>query len=81
MADIDASVMKLLISTKQLLEVVTQWSRLEANEKQVSDIYVVLGNEFNKVTVMFQNAGIDMRCVFLEMVAQVIDLLTEDTAT
>ena len=63
MADIDASVMKLLISTKQLLEVVTQWSRLEANEKQVSDIYVLLGNEFNKVSLMFQNAGIDMTCV------------------
>ena len=73
MADIDASVMKLLISTKQLLEVVTQWSRLEANEKQVSDIYVLLGNEFNKVSLMFQNAGIDMTCVQISSLRPTID--------
>ena len=73
MADIDASVMKLLISTKQLLEVVTQWSRLEANEKQVSDIYVLLGNEFNKVSLMFQNAGIDMTCVQISSLRLIVD--------
>lgn len=60
MSEIEAGVTKLLIATKQLLECLTQWSRLEATEKDVSDIYVNLGNEFNRATVSFQNAGIDM---------------------
>lgn len=60
MSDIEASVTKLLIATKQLLECLTQWSRLGATEKDVSDIYVNLGNEFNRATISFQNAGIDM---------------------
>lgn len=61
MSDIEASVTKLLIATKQLLESLAQWSRREASENDVSDIYVNLGNEFNRATISFQNAGIDMR--------------------
>lgn len=60
MSDIEASVTKLLIATKQLLECLTSWSRLEATELDVSDIYVNLGNEFNRATLSFQNANIDM---------------------
>lgn len=60
MSDIEASVTKLLIATKQLLECLTSWSRREATEQDVSDIYVNLGNEFNRATLSFQNANIDM---------------------
>ncbi|ORY79110.1 actin interacting protein 3-domain-containing protein [Protomyces lactucae-debilis] len=60
MGSIEASVTKLLIATKQLLESLTQWSRRLATENDVSDIYVSLGNEFNRAVICFQNAGIDM---------------------
>jgi hypothetical protein len=65
MGTIEASVTKLLIATKQLLESLTQWSRRQASENDVSDIYVSLGNEFNRAVVCFQNAGIDMSYVHL----------------
>lgn len=60
MSEIESGITKILIATKQLLECLTQWSRKEATEQDVSDVYVSLGNEFNRATISFQNAGIDM---------------------
>ncbi|KAM9889822.1 hypothetical protein OXX79_011868, partial [Metschnikowia pulcherrima] len=46
MATIESSVTRLLVSTKHLLESLTQWARREADDKFVSDAYVKLGNDF-----------------------------------
>lgn len=47
MSQIEKSVTHLLVATKQLLETLTQWSRHQATDTQVSDVYVRLGYEFN----------------------------------
>ncbi|KAI1001463.1 hypothetical protein K3495_g6737 [Podosphaera aphanis] len=47
LSQIEKSVTHLLVATKQLLETLTQWSRKQATEAQVSDVYVRLGYEFN----------------------------------
>ncbi|KAK9480679.1 actin interacting protein 3-domain-containing protein [Lipomyces japonicus] len=57
---IESSVTKLLVATKQLLECLTQWSRGDTTEKEVSDVYVSLGNEFNITSRAFQRIGIDV---------------------
>ena len=44
MSTIESSVTRLLVSTKHLLESLTQWARQEADDKFVSDAYVKLGN-------------------------------------
>lgn len=49
----------LLVATKQLLETLTQWSRGEANESEVSDVYVRLGYEFNIACRAFNSIGVD----------------------
>lgn len=47
LSQIEKSVTHLLVATKQLLETLTQWSRHQATDAQVSDVYVRLGYEFN----------------------------------
>lgn len=47
LSQIEKSVTHLLVATKQLLETLTQWSRGQATDAQVSDVYVRLGYEFN----------------------------------
>ncbi|TQS35361.1 hypothetical protein Golomagni_04220 [Golovinomyces magnicellulatus] len=47
LSQIEKSVTHLLVATKQLLETLTQWSRQQATDAQVSDVYVRLGYEFN----------------------------------
>lgn len=56
---IESSVTRLLVSTKHLLESLTQWSRKEADDKYVSDAYVKLGNDFRAASRAFTNAGVD----------------------
>jgi hypothetical protein len=56
-------VTKLLVSTKQLLEGLTDWSQGKISEEQVSDIYVRLGNCFNSAVSAFSKEGISMRSV------------------
>ncbi|KAK9455894.1 actin interacting protein 3-domain-containing protein [Dipodascopsis uninucleata] len=60
MSTIESSVTKLLIATKQLLSTLGQWAHGETSEKEVSDVYVSLGNEFNITTRAFQRIGIDV---------------------
>ncbi|EGW30980.1 uncharacterized protein SPAPADRAFT_52169 [Spathaspora passalidarum NRRL Y-27907] len=57
---IETSVTRLLVSTKHLLESLTQWARQEADDKFVSDAYVKLGNDFRAATRAFTSNGIDI---------------------
>lgn len=57
---IESSVTRLLVSTKHLLESLTQWARREADDKFVSDAYVKLGNDFRAASRAFTNAGVDI---------------------
>ncbi|SCV02730.1 LAME_0H04654g1_1 [Lachancea meyersii CBS 8951] len=59
-SSVETSVTKLLVSTKQLLQRLTQWSKGQANEKNVSDAYVQLGNDFKLVTKQFSYAGLEV---------------------
>ncbi|AET37665.1 formin-mediated actin nucleation enhancer Ecym_1439 [Eremothecium cymbalariae DBVPG len=60
MSTVESSVTKLLISTKTLLQRLTQWSKKAATESQVSDAYVQLGNDFKLVSKHFAHAGIEV---------------------
>ncbi|KAL9063903.1 MAG: hypothetical protein Q9157_008039 [Trypethelium eluteriae] len=59
LSQIEKSVTHLLVATKQLLETLTEWSRGEATENNVSDVYVRLGYEFNIACRAFTAIGID----------------------
>ncbi|KAL4888448.1 actin interacting protein 3-domain-containing protein [Aspergillus ambiguus] len=58
-SQIEKSVTHLLVATKQLLETLTQWSRRQASENEVSDVYVRLGYEFNLACRAFNAIGAD----------------------
>ncbi|ODV76679.1 AIP3-domain-containing protein [Suhomyces tanzawaensis NRRL Y-17324] len=60
LSTIESSVTRLLVSTKHLLESLTQWARHEADDKFVSDAYVKLGNDFRAATRAFTSAGVDI---------------------
>lgn len=60
LSTIESSVTRLLVSTKHLLESLTQWARKEADDKFVSDAYVKLGNDFRAASRAFTNAGVDI---------------------
>ncbi|KAK3842492.1 MAG: actin interacting protein 3-domain-containing protein [Linnemannia gamsii] len=59
MSPIEATVTKLLVATKQLLESLTLWSNRKVNEEQVSDIFVQLATQFNLASQAFHEVGID----------------------
>lgn len=59
-SSIESIVTKLLISTKQLLQTLTQWSKGIEDEKAVSDAYVQLGNDFKVVSKFFLRSGISV---------------------
>ncbi|KAF7505816.1 hypothetical protein GJ744_000391 [Endocarpon pusillum] len=59
MSQIEKSVTHLLVATKQLLETLTQWSRGQAQEEEVSDVYVRLGYEFNLACRAFSSIGVE----------------------
>ncbi|KAG0095521.1 Bud site selection protein 6, partial [Podila epicladia] len=56
---IEATVTKLLVATKQLLEGLTLWSMRKMTEEQVSDIFVQLATQFNLASQSFHEVGID----------------------
>jgi len=58
-SQIEKSVTHLLVATKQLLETLTQWSRNQAQEEEVSDVYVRLGYEFNLACRAFNSIGVE----------------------
>ncbi|KAH8811890.1 actin interacting protein 3-domain-containing protein [Xylogone sp. PMI_703] len=59
LSQIEKSVTHLLVATKQLLETLTQWSRHQATDTQVSDVYVRLGYEFNIACRAFTAINVD----------------------
>ncbi|PGH12074.1 hypothetical protein AJ79_04473 [Helicocarpus griseus UAMH5409] len=59
LSQIEKSVTHLLVATKQLLETLTQWSRQQATESEVSDVYVRLGYEFNLACRAFGAIGVE----------------------
>lgn len=59
LSQIEKSVTHLLVATKQLLETLTQWSRGQASDGQVSDVYVRLGYEFNMACRAFTAINVD----------------------
>ncbi|KAJ7459491.1 hypothetical protein B0H11DRAFT_2242566 [Mycena galericulata] len=58
--DVSTAVHNLLLSTKQLQKCLTQWSRGEASETQVSDVYVQIGTDFNAAIQAFAYHRIDL---------------------
>ena len=59
--DVPTLVHNLLSSTKQLQEILRQWSLNQATETQVSDAYVQVGTEFNATIGAFAYHQIDLR--------------------
>ncbi|KAI9451759.1 actin interacting protein 3-domain-containing protein [Lactarius psammicola] len=57
---VESAVTRLLVSIKQLLESLTQWSHTKSSEEEVSDVYVRLGNDFNTAVSAFVFYEIDM---------------------
>jgi hypothetical protein len=57
---VESAVTRLLVSIKELLESLTQWSELKLSEEGVSDVYVRLGNDFNTAVHAFSLFNIDM---------------------
>ncbi|OJD19979.1 hypothetical protein AJ78_00175 [Emergomyces pasteurianus Ep9510] len=77
LSQIEKSVTHLLVATKQLLETLTQWSRQQASESEVSDVYVRLGYEFNLACRAFGAIGVDT--VDLGPVPDLLRTILEDT--
>lgn len=59
-SSVETTVTKLLMSTKQLLQTLTQWSKGIVNERIVSDAYVQLGNDFKLVSKFFSYSGLEI---------------------
>ncbi|KAK7060837.1 Bud site selection protein 6 [Paramarasmius palmivorus] len=57
---VESAVTRLLVSIKQLLEALTDWSNIKVDENYVSDVYVRLGNNFNAAVAAFGAFNIDM---------------------
>ncbi|KAL2000490.1 hypothetical protein VTN02DRAFT_3000 [Thermoascus thermophilus] len=77
LSQIEKSVTHLLVATKQLLETLTQWSRKQASENEVSDVYVRLGYEFNLACRAFSAIGVDT--ADLGPVPDLLRTILEDT--
>ncbi|KAJ5587813.1 uncharacterized protein N7459_003578 [Penicillium hispanicum] len=76
-SQIEKSVTHLLVATKQLLETLTQWSRKQASETDVSDVYVRLGYEFNLACRAFNAIGVETSD--LGPVPDILRTILEDT--
>ncbi|KAG6820411.1 hypothetical protein H0H93_000657 [Arthromyces matolae] len=59
-ADVSSCVRNLLIATKRLQELLKEWSRGQATETQVSDVYVQIGTDFNNTVRAFAYHQIDL---------------------
>ncbi|RXK35498.1 hypothetical protein M231_07230 [Tremella mesenterica] len=58
-AALDSIITRLLVTTKQMLQGLDQWSQGIITEEDVSDIYVRLGNGFEQCVEAFQKVGLD----------------------
>lgn len=59
--DVPGSVHNLLMSAKQLQELLQRWSVGQATEGQVSEAYVKIGTDFNATIHAFASYHIDLR--------------------
>ncbi|GAA6007999.1 hypothetical protein JCM10207_006992 [Rhodosporidiobolus poonsookiae] len=59
-SNLESTITRLLVATKQLLEGLAKWSRGEVNEEAISAIYVKLGNDFNVACAAFARENISM---------------------
>jgi hypothetical protein len=57
---VPTAVKSLLVSIKQLQDVLQRWSIGQVDEEKVSDVFVKLGTEFNSTVQAFASYGIDM---------------------
>ncbi|CDK27206.1 unnamed protein product [Kuraishia capsulata CBS 1993] len=60
LATIESCLTRLLVATRDLLEMLPKWAQLKATEADVSDAYVRLGNEFKVTCRAFSSAGVDI---------------------
>jgi len=58
--DVPTAVHNLLLSTKQLQKILTQWSLGQVSETQVSDVYVQIGTDFNAAIQAFAYHRIEL---------------------
>ncbi|CAZ86355.1 unnamed protein product [Tuber melanosporum] len=72
LSTIEKSVTQLLIATKQLLETLTAWSRQQATEAEVSDVYVRLGSETILESTLSQDASPQSLDVYLPRIREII---------
>ncbi|GAA6044189.1 hypothetical protein JCM8097_006446 [Rhodosporidiobolus ruineniae] len=59
-SNLESTITRLLVATKQLLEGLAKWSRGEVSEDAISAIYVKLGNDFNVACAAFAREQISM---------------------
>ncbi|EEB09420.1 actin interacting protein 3 Bud6 [Schizosaccharomyces japonicus yFS275] len=59
-SNIEQSITRLLVATKQLLEKLTLWSKNAATGNDVSDVYVRLSSEFGESCAVFEAAGVEV---------------------
>ncbi|GAA5990466.1 hypothetical protein JCM11641_007212 [Rhodosporidiobolus odoratus] len=59
-SNLESTITRLLVATKQLLEGLAKWSRGEVSEDAISAIYVKLGNDFNVACAAFAREKIGM---------------------
>ncbi|KAI0259363.1 actin interacting protein 3-domain-containing protein [Gloeopeniophorella convolvens] len=81
---VESAVTRLLVSIKQLLESLTNWSNSKASEEEVSDVYVRLGNDFNAAVAAFAYYDIDMSELLSvpdDLRAVLEDCLSDDAST
>ncbi|KAI0316864.1 actin interacting protein 3-domain-containing protein [Amylostereum chailletii] len=57
---VESAVTRLLVAIKQLLETLTEWNKGHAEDNDVSDVYVRLGNDFNAAVAAFASYNIHM---------------------
>lgn len=62
--DVPSAVRNLLLSMKQLQDILKHWSVGQATETQVSDVYVQIGTDFNATVHAFAYHKIDLRFAF-----------------
>lgn len=78
--DVPSSVHSLLLSAKQLQELLHRWSVGQATEGQVSDAYVKIGTDFNTTVNAFASHHIDLRYarVYVKLCEQCTDVNHSD---
>ncbi|KAJ3522501.1 hypothetical protein NMY22_g11863 [Coprinellus aureogranulatus] len=73
--DVPTAVHNLLASTKRLQSILEEWSQGQADEKEVSDVYVQIGTELNVVITAFAYHQIDLSDIHSTVPQEMRDVL------